>query len=173
MQRALHIPQMAMFVAIALAFRAVPLPPLCGGLLRLAALPIILAGFILGPRAGFWVGAVSDVLECLLFPRGQMFFPGFTLTQALTGAIPALLVRHSAPNFWRYLGAIAAGQGLTKLVLVPLFILCISNVPDIKPAYEALLLQALITQAIHIPIYAWISVLAMRHLAPLIKISHE
>ena len=168
MRQDFHIPKMAMFVAIALAFQAVPLPPIGGGILRLAALPVILSGLILGPKAGFWVGAVSDVLECLLLPKGKMYFPGFTLTQALTGAVPALIVRGKTPGYWNYLTAIAAGQSLTKLILVPAFLLLIAPVYPLWPAYEALLLQALVTQALHIPLYAWLCMLIMRHLTPLL-----
>ena len=169
MRKDLHIPKMAIFVAITLAFQALPLPAFGGGIVRFAGLPIILSGLILGPKAGFWVGAISDVLECLIFPKGRMFFPGFTLTQALTGAIPALIAGQSPPSFWRYLGAIAAGQSLTKLLLVPCFILLIAPVHPIWPAYKLLLAQALITQALHIPLYAWLCLLTMRHLNPLLS----
>ncbi len=163
---------MAMFVAISIAFEAVPIPPLCGGFFRFAALPLILAGFILGPRAGFWVGVVSDILECLMFPRGSMYFPGFTLTQALTGALPALVVGKHEPSFWRYLMGIAVGQALTKFLLVPIFLLFIAPVPDWVLAYKVLLVKALITQSVHIPLYAWLCWLVMRHLAPLLNKNH-
>lgn len=168
MQQTLHVPKMAMFVAIALVIKAIPMPPIEGGLLSFAALPIILSGLLLGPKAGFWVGAISDVLECLLLPRGQMYFPGFTLTQALTGAIPALIARNRNPNFWTYLIAIAVGQSLTKFILVPCFLLLIAPVYPLWTAYQALLAKALITQAVHIPIYAWLCLLVMRHITPLL-----
>ncbi|MBQ7569231.1 folate family ECF transporter S component [bacterium] len=168
MRHNLNVPQMAMFVAITLAFQAVPLPPIGGGILRFAALPIILSGLILGPKAGFWVGAISDVLECMLFPRGKMYFPGFTLTQALTGAIPALIVKQSPPSFWSYFTAIAIGQSITKFLLVPAFILLIAPIHPLWLAYQTLLIQALITQSLHIPIYAWLCLLVMRHIEPLL-----
>lgn len=168
MPHKLHVPKMAIFVAITLALQSIPLPPLGGGVLRFAALPIILSGLILGPKAGFWVGAVSDVLECLLIPRGRMYFPGFTLTQALTGAIPALLLRNSPPSYWRYLLAIAVGQGLTKFILVPVFLLAIAPVPSFWSGYQVLVAEAMLAQALHVPVYAWICLAVMRHLAPLL-----
>ena len=164
MSATLRLTRMAMFVALTLAFQMVPVPPVAGGMLRFAAFPILLSGFVLGPRAGFWVGAVSDILECLLVPKGKMFFPGFTLTQGLTGALPALVAGQGPPAFRRYLVGIAVGQGLTKLVLVPLFLLVLAPVPDALAGFEVLVARALVTQAVHVPLYAWLAVAVVRAL---------
>jgi ECF transporter S component (folate family) len=51
--------------------------------------PIILAGIFLGPVAGAVTGVVSDLLGILIRAQGG-FFPGFTLSAALTGFIPGL-----------------------------------------------------------------------------------
>ena len=98
---------MALFVALALLLGAVPSPPPTHGFFKLVALPLILSGLILGPKAGFWVGALSDILGYFLYPSGP-YFPLFTLTQALTGALPAWFLGGSgngAPS-WRRLCAV-------------------------------------------------------------------
>lgn len=51
--------------------------------------PIIMAGILFGPLAGAMTGVVSDFLGVLLRNQGG-FFPGFTLSAALTGFIPGL-----------------------------------------------------------------------------------
>ncbi len=157
-----NITRMAMFVAIVLAFQAAPVPPFMGGFFRLAALPLILSGFILGPKAGFWVGAISDVLEFIIFPRGKIFFPGFTITQALTASVPALILGSRTPSFLNCLFAIFCGQALTKLLLVPVFLVFISSVPDFWIAWKTFAFQAAVTQSFHVPIYAWCSALVLR-----------
>jgi len=163
MSPTLRLTCMAMFVALSLAIQMIPVPPVSGGLLRFAALPIILSGFVLGPRAGFMVGVTSDVLECLLIPRG-MFFPGFTLTQGLTGALPALVAGPGPASFRRYLVGIAVSQSLTKFLLVPVFLLVLAPVPDPVTAWKVLAVRALITQSAHIPLYAWVCLVVVRAL---------
>ncbi len=166
MSPTLRLTRMAMFVALTLAIQMVPVPPVAGGLLRFSALPLILAGFLLGPRSGFWVGVVSDLLEFLVVPKSKMYFPGFTLTQGLTAALPALVVGRGPASFSRFLVGIAAGQGLTKLVLVPVFLLILAPVPNLLAAWGTLVATAFLVQAVHVPFYAWISVAVVRALGP-------
>ena len=52
-------------------------------------LPIFLAGMVLGWRHATIIAAISDLIGALLFPVGN-FFPGYTLTTALTGLIAGL-----------------------------------------------------------------------------------
>lgn len=153
-----------MFVALTLACQAVPLPPVGFSLFRLAGLPVILSGFLLGPRAGFWVGAISDVLGFVLYPKGQMFFPGFMLTQALTGMLPALLVGKRGPDFRRYLWSIAISQGITKVLMVPFFLAFLQTGfgEAFSVAFKVAAAQGFVCQVVHIPLYAWICYLIMR-----------
>lgn len=69
---------------------------LAGGTIRLGfgSLPLILSGIVLGPFAGALTGIVSDLLGVLIMSQGS-FHPGFTLSAALTGMIPALVVMAS------------------------------------------------------------------------------
>lgn len=155
---------MAAFTALTLALRAVPAPPVMHGMFRLVAFPIILSGFVLGPRAGFWVGAVSDVLGYIMFPTGP-FFPGFTITQALTGYIPAAAAGAAPYAFKRVLLGTACGQLITNCLLVPLF-LCILYVPEqgYAAGWAALAAASIPAQLLHIPLYAWLTVCVLKHL---------
>ena len=58
------------------------------------SIPIIIAGIVCGAFWGGVVGAVADLFGCLLNLMGTTFFPGFTLSAALTGIIPALCLKY-------------------------------------------------------------------------------
>ncbi len=49
-------------------------------------IPIMFAAYLLGPVGSVTVAVVSDLVGALAFPSGA-FFPGFTLTAAVTGLI--------------------------------------------------------------------------------------
>lgn len=55
------------------------------------SVPLAMAGIMLGPVVGTLAGIVADLVGVLLLPQGS-FFPGFTLSSALQGLIPALIV---------------------------------------------------------------------------------
>ncbi len=84
----------AMFVALALIVGLLPTIP--GSALKFTGLPLLLAGLLVGPRTGFAIGCLTDLLGFALRPAGW-FFPGFTLTQGLTAMIPGLLTRGRDP----------------------------------------------------------------------------
>ncbi|MBQ7503146.1 folate family ECF transporter S component [bacterium] len=156
------ITYMAALVALSLALRAVPVPPGMHGMLRFAALPVILAGFLLNPKAGFWVGVISDLLCCCLFPIGP-YFPGLTITHGLTGALPALICRNDKNSFLSVLWGVACGQTATKLFLVPI---CLHFVYGFTESWistwKLLFWPSLIVQSVHIPIYAWLIYLILK-----------
>lgn len=53
----------------------------------LGFLPIALGGMLMGPGCGAMVGALGDVVNYLLFTHAYGgYFPGYTLTAALSGA---------------------------------------------------------------------------------------
>jgi len=61
--------------------------------LNFAMLPLIIAGICYGPTAGFLCGMIADVLGYMINPQGGAFFPGFTLSTALCGALPGMLIK--------------------------------------------------------------------------------
>ena len=63
--------------------------------ISLGMIPVAIAGIAFGPVWGGVCGAVGDVLGRLLYPSGA-YFPGFTLTAALTGMIYGLFLYHKS-----------------------------------------------------------------------------
>lgn len=64
--------------------------------------PVILAGVLFGPGAGFLVGALSDIMGMFLFPSlqgGGSYFFGLTLTFGLAGAMPSFFVSDITARF--------------------------------------------------------------------------
>lgn len=59
--------------------------------ISLAPAVIMFAGILLGPGYGAMAGAVTDLLCYLVAPAGP-YFPGYTLSMALYGVLPALLL---------------------------------------------------------------------------------
>jgi ECF transporter S component (folate family) len=97
----------------------------------LGGLPIILGGLLFGPLSGGLVGAISDLLGYFINPIG-VYMPHFTLTSALTGIIPALVLKLSQKKEITVLElgvAITAGQIITSLVLVPYFLNILFGLP--------------------------------------------
>jgi riboflavin transporter len=60
--------------------------------INFSAVPLLMAGIFYGPLAGFIAGALSDVIGYIINPMGP-YFPGFTITTALTGMIPGLIFK--------------------------------------------------------------------------------
>ena len=61
--------------------------------INFSSVPLIMAGIFYGPAAGFMAGAISDVVGYMINPMGGAYFPGFTLSSALTGMIPGLIYK--------------------------------------------------------------------------------
>jgi uncharacterized membrane protein len=81
------------------------------------------------------------------------YMPHFTLTSFLTGFIPGLLVCYlfkGKRNYWTLLLAIAVGQTISAVILVPIFLQNLFGVP-----LEATFLPKLISQIINVPLYAY------------------
>ena len=169
-----------MFVALSLIASVLPTIP--GSALKFGGFPLLLAGLLVGPRTGFAIGCLTDILGFAMRPVG-MFFPGFTLTQALTGMIPGLLTRGKDPltgldvtedplsepqsaksSLWAYarlLGVFGVTQSLTSVLMVSFFT---SKVVAGTPFAVELGKRALI-QAVHVPIYAALALTVVKALA--------
>ncbi len=121
--------------------------------LGIGGLPVIMAGILFGPVAGGIVGAIGDVTGFLISPMGA-YMPHFTLSAALTGIIPALVIKYlfnSQFDLIRALIAITTGQIITSVILVPYFLNRLFAHP-----FEATILPAFLGQAISIPLYAFL-----------------
>ena len=70
--------------------------------------PVFIAAYLYGPIGGAVVGGIADFIGAILFPIGA-YFPGFTLTCVITGAVYGLLL-HKKQTPLRILIAIAIVQ---------------------------------------------------------------
>lgn len=116
--------------------------------------PVVFAGITFGPIAGGIVGAIGDIIGMIVSPMGP-YMPHFTLTAALTGIIPGLIMlnckdKTCKTSFMRLIFAIGIGQITTTIILVPYFMNILYGIP-----YELSLPSRLISQAITIPLYSY------------------
>lgn len=68
--------------------------------LTLTFIPLALAGMLYGPVPAFVIGMLTDLLSFFIKPTGA-YFPGFTLTMALTGLVFGLLLYRCKTELWR------------------------------------------------------------------------
>lgn len=129
------------------------------------SLPIIFGGVMLGPVAGGTIGALSDILGYFINPIGA-YMPHFTLTSFLTGFIPGVLiffVFNKKITYFSLLVAIASGQIISSVLLVPLFLEILFEVP-----FKVTVVPKIIGETINIGLYTYfIKLLAKRDLIKL------
>lgn len=85
------------------------------GKLGFSFAPLAVCGMLFGPWWGCLAGGLSDVIGAVLFPIGP-YFPGFTVSNALTGLVFGLfLPRHGG---WRGIIPAAAVNNLVISLLL-------------------------------------------------------
>lgn len=117
--------------------------------LSVGSVPIILAGMIAGPAWGLLVGVLADVLGFVMFPSGT-FFPLLTVTSAMVGFLPGLIVRLAVklPEWLKTLLCVFTSQVLCSMLLQTFF-LAIS----FGKAFELLFVPRTIGALIMLPVY--------------------
>lgn len=155
-----RIAQMSIFIAIGVMINSMRV-----GFLSFGGLPIIFSGYVFGPFGGFLIGGVTDLVAFLVRPSSYGFNLAFTLTSALTGAIPVLVtdVLGGRKKFtlWRVLIGVFVGQLITSVVLVPLFMSIFIGSAPAKVTF----VRALIKQTLSAPVYAVLILSLMQALA--------
>ncbi len=114
-------------------------------------LPIILGGIMFGPLAGGIIGGVSDMLGYIINPIGA-YMPHFTLTSALTGTIPAIFLairQKDNLNILNLVMAIALGQIVTSIILVPYFLNILFGI-----SWKIIIIPRLVSIPINIILYS-------------------
>ncbi len=107
--------------------------------------PIVVAAMMLGPIPAAIVAGLSDVIGALLFPVGA-FFPGFTLTAVLTGAIFGLFLQEKQSPI-RVVSSVALTQLICSLLINTYWISILYGAP-----YVSLFAPRLIQTAILVPL---------------------
>jgi len=120
----------------------------------LGKLPIILGGILFGPLSGGVIGAFSDIIGYIINPLG-VYMPHFTLTSALVGIIPALVLKlFNKKDDLKILElgiAITAGQVIVSLMMIPYFLNSIFGLP-----WAILMPARMIATPINILIYVYV-----------------
>lgn len=78
---------LALFIALSVVltrYLSIATPTLRIGF---GSIPVMLSGMFFGPLAGAITGAVSDLIGYMLNPMGGSYFPGFTISAAIRGAL--------------------------------------------------------------------------------------
>ena len=117
--------------------------------INLGFIPIILAGIILGPKYGGAVGGIADILGYLLNSGGGAYFPGFTLTSAMVGILPALMMLKFKLNIFILFVSIFITT-LTVTVLNTFWLVILFN-----KGFMILLVPRLLSLLIMCPVYTF------------------
>ncbi|QSX08361.1 folate family ECF transporter S component [Alkalibacter rhizosphaerae] len=81
----------AISVVLKLLFEVyIPLAGFSSLRINFTTVPIVMSGMFFGPLAGAVTGTISDILCYIIKPAGP-YFPGFTISSALTGWIPGVI----------------------------------------------------------------------------------
>lgn len=109
-----------------------------------AFVPTFVAAYLYGPAIGVVVGALGDFLGATLFPIGQ-YFPGFTLSCALTGLVFGLFLhkKQSVPR----IAAAVCDELLISFLLTSFWISTLYGAPYL-PLLGTRIVQCLIMMPI-------------------------
>lgn len=121
--------------------------------LGFGSIPILLSGAMLGPIMGFLTGAVADFAGMMIFGSVGPYFPGFTLSAALTGLIPGLIFYKTNRDYklWKIIVAIIIVSISIDLGLNTLWLKII-----LKKGFWILLPGRMIARAIMAPIEVFV-----------------
>lgn len=120
--------------------------------LSLDFIPIVIAGVMFGPVPAMIIGMLADILGAFIFPVGP-YFPGFTLTAALTGLLYGFLL-HRNQSMIRIIIAVAVQQWILSLLLNTFWLKILYGMPYVPTLVTRLPQTAILTavQIIFIPI---------------------
>ena len=118
--------------------------------------PIVLAALLFGPMPAAAVAALGDFLGAILFPIGP-YFPGFTLTAALTGLTFGLLLyrKNSVVN------------SLLAVLIVQWILGLLLNTYWIHVLYQSPFVPLLATRAAQAALLSVVQFVTIRALLPL------
>lgn len=123
--------------------------------------PIVVAAMLYGPLAGGLVGALGDFMGAILFPIGA-YFPGFTLTAFLMGAVFGLFL-YKEQTVPKILGAVTVNQCALSLCLNTLWISILYGSPY-GPLFVTRIVQTVILFAVQT-----VTIIALARVMPRIR----
>ena len=96
--KTLTVGAMLTAIGIILGFFKIPITKIIE--IRFGSLPIALSGMLFGPAVAGVIGALIDIGGYLVYPTGP-FFPGFTISNIVTGVIFGLFLYKKKCSFVR------------------------------------------------------------------------
>jgi ECF transporter S component (folate family) len=121
---------------------------------------VMFAGILLGPAYGGIAGAIVDLICYIISPQGS-YFPGYTLSMALYGIIPAFLLHQrqktQKTGFLRVLFATGITQLVCSAFLNTLWLYILTQIP-----MEVIWFRW-ITACVSWPVYAVIIYLLLKY----------
>ena len=122
--------------------------------LSLDFIPIVIAGILYGPVPALIISILADVLGAFLFPVGP-YFPGFTVTAALTGLLYGALL-HENQTMTRAALAVGVQQWVLSLGLNTYWLHVLYGMPYLPTLLGRLVQVGIMTvvQIVFIPIIA-------------------
>lgn len=128
--------------------RFVPLVNILTSKYEFSFVAVMLAAYLTGPVGGAVVGGLIDLIGALLVPTGA-YFPGFTLTAALTGLVFGLLLYKNC-TVPKIIIAVLSTQTVCSLLINTLFISVFFSPKGFTALLAARAVQAVIMSAIQI-----------------------
>ncbi len=110
-------------------------------------IPVVIAAILFGPLAAGTVGALADFIGALLFPIGA-YFPGFTLTAFLTGAVFGFFL-HGKQGWVQIIASVGINQFVLSLFLNTLWISILYSSPYV-PLLATRVVQCLVLTAVQL-----------------------
>ena len=120
--------------------------------------PIAVCAIMYGPLLAGLAAAVSDIIGATLFPIGT-FFPGFTLSAALTGIVFGLFLHKRSGNLLQLLCAASVNCLGVSLLITTYWVAVIRGTPymvtlatRILPSFIMLLIQFTVLRLLQKPV---------------------
>lgn len=123
--------------------------------------PLSMLAMLYGPFYAASGAAIADIIGAVLFPLGA-YFPGYTLTAALTGLTYGLLLYQRPKSWWRILAAVLIVALLLNLGLNTVWIHMTTG-----KAYMVLLMPRIVKSLAMVPIMTLLIRFAWEKLCPM------
>lgn len=117
---------MLLAIAVILSFFKIPITDVFE--IRFANIPVAVAGMLFGPGVGGVIGALSDLLGYVVRPTGP-YFPGFTISSALSGIIFGLILGRGKTTLTRIIVACALYTVVVAVFLNTLWLSLLYGTP--------------------------------------------
>ncbi len=122
--------------------------------ISLSFIPVMISSIWLGPKYSTVIAALGDLIGAILFPFGP-YFPGFTVSSAISGFIYGIFLYNKGQKFE------SNRKFILRLIFSSLIVLCVVNIFITSlwihilygKAYLAVLASRVVTQIVMLPIH--------------------